>query len=344
MRDPVRVGCASGFWGDSSIAAPQLVGSGRLDYLVFDYLAETTMAILAGARLRDPNAGYATDFVTVAMRSVLAEIASRGIRIVSNAGGVNPRACAQALEALAGELGVEIAVAVIEGDDVFTSLGATVGAGAVSANAYLGATPIAAALEAGAQVVITGRCVDSALALGPLMHRFGWSAGDYDRLASGSLAGHLIECGAQATGGLFTDWRDVPDWPHIGYPIVEVEPDGTFVVTKPPGTGGLVTPATVAEQLLYEIGDPGAYALPDVVCDFRAVAMRQDGPDRVRVTGARGRAPGDAYKVSATYLDGFRCSATLTIVGFEAAAKALTNTILANAIKYEARICPPPCP
>jgi hypothetical protein len=192
----------------------------------------------------------------------------------------------------------------------------------LSANAYLGAVPIARALDAGAQVVITGRCVDSAVTLGALMHHFGWAEHDLDRLAMGSLAGHIIECGCQATGGLHTDWDQVPDWAHIGYPVVECHADGSFVVTKPPGTGGLVSPATVGEQLLYEIGDPADYRLPDVVCDFTQVTMVADGPDRVRVAGARGRpAPAD-YKVSATYAAGFRCNAELLITGFDAAAKA----------------------
>src|SRR5690606_26778672 len=192
----------------------------------------------------------------------------------------------------------------------------------LSANAYLGALPIRAALDAGAQVVVTGRCVDSAVTLGVLMHAFDWRSDEYDRLAAGSLAGHLIECGCQATGGLHTDWQTVPDWPNIGYPIVECTADGVFVVTKPAGTGGKVTPAVVAEQLLYEIGDPRAYRLPDVVCDFANVRLAADGADRVRVHGVRGRAPDDRYKVSATHADGYRSSATLTIVGFDAAAKA----------------------
>jgi hypothetical protein len=331
----VRIGGASGFWGDSAVAAPQLVASGAVDYLVFDYLAELTMSILAGARLKRPEAGFATDFVDVAMKSVLREVAARGIRVVSNAGGVNPHGCARALAALAAEQGVELRIAVVEGDDVMPLLpalraedvremhgGTPLPQKVLSANAYLGATPIRAALDAGAQVVITGRCVDSAVTLGVLMHEFGWADDDYDRLAGGSLAGHVIECGCQATGGLYTDWETVPDWPRIGYPVVECEADGSFVVGKPAGTGGKVTPAVIAEQMLYEIGDPAAYLLPDVTCDFTAVTLAAVGEDRVQVRGARGRAPGPAYKVSATYAEGFRSSAQLTIVGFDAAAKA----------------------
>jgi hypothetical protein len=331
----VRIGGASGFWGDSAVAAPQLVASGAVDYLVFDYLAELTMSILAGARLKRPEAGHATDFVDVAMKSVLREVAARGIRVVSNAGGVNPHGCARALAALAAEQGVELRIAVVEGDDVMPLLpalraedvremhgGTPLPQKVLSANAYLGATPIRAALDAGAQVVITGRCVDSAVTLGVLMHEFGWADDDYDRLAGGSLAGHVIECGCQATGGLYTDWETVPDWPGIGYPIVECDADGSFVVGKPAGTGGKVTPAVIAEQMLYEIGDPAAYLLPDVTCDFTAVTMAAVGEDRVQVRGARGRAPGPAYKVSATFAEGFRSSAQLTIVGFDAVAKA----------------------
>ncbi len=332
---PVRIGGASGFWGDSAVAAPQLVASGAIDYLVFDYLAELTMSILAGARLRNPEAGYAGDFVDVAMKAVLHEVVERGIRVVSNAGGVNPRGCARALAAMAATQGVELAIAVVEGDDVMPLLPVLRGEGVhemhtgaplpqrvLSANAYLGAQPIRAALDAGAQVVITGRCVDSAVTLGVLMHEFGWADDDYDRLAGGSLAGHIIECGCQATGGLYTDWDTVPDWPGIGYPIVECAADGGFVVTRPAGTGGKVSPAVVAEQMLYEIGDPAAYLLPDVTCDFTAVTMAADGEERVQVRGARGRPPGAACKVSATCAEGFRCSAQLTIIGFEAVAKA----------------------
>lgn len=335
---PLRIGGASGFWGDSSLGAPQLVSSGLIDVLVFDYLAETTMAILAAAQRKNPEAGYATDFVDPVMRQVLPAVKQRGIKVVTNAGGIHPQACARALAKLADELGVAVTIAVVEGDDVRAQLpalreaaggtltdlvgGKPVPQQLLSANAYLGAEPVARALAAGADIVITGRCVDSAVTLGPLIHHFGWSLSDFDRLAGGSLAGHIIECGCQATGGLFTDWDQVPDWAHIGYPIVEVEADGSFTVTKVPGTGGLVSPATVGEQLLYEIGDPGAYLLPDVACDFRSVRMEQAGPDRVRVHGARGSAPPPTLKVSATAMAGWRLDSTMMIVGIDAAAKA----------------------
>ena len=336
---PLRIGGASGFWGDSSVGAPQLVHSGLVDVLVFDYLAETTMAILVAAQRKNPDAGYATDFVDTAMRQVLVEVVRRGIKVVSNAGGIHPQACARALAALASELGVAVRIAVVSGDDVRPSLpalrqaapdgaltdlvrGRPVPDALLSANAYLGAEPIARALAGGADVVITGRCVDSAVTLGPLIHHFGWTFDQYDLLAAGSLAGHILECGCQATGGLFTDWQSVPDWAHIGYPIAEVAADGSFTVSKVPGTGGLVSCATVGEQLLYEIGDPGAYLLPDVACDWRQVTMVQAGENRVRVAGARGGPPPATLKVSATALAGWRCSSTLVIVGIDAAAKA----------------------
>ena len=331
----VRIGGASGFWGDSRVAAPQLVASGAVDYLVFDYLAETTMAILAAARLKRPELGYATDFVDVALQPVLGEIARRGIKVVSNAGGIHPRACVAALEALIAAEGLALKVAVVEGDDVSAQVAALAAAGmrdidrgealperVLSANAYLGATPIAAALAAGADIVVTGRVVDSALALGPLMHEFGWRASDHDLLAAGSLVGHIIECGCQATGGLFTDWEAVPDWANIGYPIAECRADGVFRITKPIDTGGVIARAAVCEQLLYEIGDPGAYVLPDVICDFRDVVIEQDDARHVRVHGARGLAPTDTYKVSATTVDGYRCTGSLVIVGIDAVRKA----------------------
>ncbi|UZG44958.1 acyclic terpene utilization AtuA family protein [Caldimonas thermodepolymerans] len=331
----VRIGGASGFWGDSSVAAAQLVHGAPIDYLVFDYLAELTMAILASARNKKPELGYATDFVDVAMRSVLREVAQKGIKVISNAGGINPRGCAEALGRLAEEMGVSLKIAVVEGDDVSALIPALRERGQtdmftggplperiLSANAYLGALPVAAALAEGADVVITGRCVDSAVTLGALIHEFGWKPQDYDRLAAGSLAGHIIECGCQATGGLHTDWEAIPDWARIGYPVLECEADGSFVVTKPQGTGGRVLAAAVAEQMLYEIGDPGAYVLPDVVCDFREVRIEQAGEDRVRVSGARGLPPTGTYKVSATYMDGYRSAGSLVIIGIDAAAKA----------------------
>ena len=335
MKDRiVRIGGASGFWGDSALGVPLLVAAG-VDYLVFDYLAELTMSILVNARARDPALGYATDFVDVAMKPVLKTVAEKRVKVVSNAGGVNPAGCGAALARLCVEQGVALKIAIVEGDDVLGQVEALRAAGVtemysaasmpeklLSANAYLGAIAIAEALKRGADVVITGRCVDSAVTLGPLMHEFGWATDAYDKLAQGSLAGHIIECGAQATGGLFTDWESVPDWANIGYPIVECAADGSFVVAKPAGTGGLISVPVVAEQMLYEIGDPAAYLLPDVSCDFTQVRMKQVGENRVGVSGARGRAPPHTYKVSSTWMDGWRSQATLVITGIDAAKKA----------------------
>jgi hypothetical protein len=331
--NPVIIGGASGAWGDSPRAIPQLLGC-RVDYLMMDYLAEVSMSLLARARLKSPDAGYPPDFVQY-LKPHLGALAARGIKVVSNAGGVNPEGCKAALVAACAELGLSLRIATVMGDDVLPLIdqlraagtreavsGAPLPARLLTANAYLGAIPIKAALDAGADIVITGRCADSALALGILMHQFNWAADDYDRLAAGSLVGHLLECGAQGVGGLHTDWERVPNWENIGYPIAECQSDGSFVLTKPANTGGLVIPGSVAEQVLYEIGDPAAYVLPDLVADFSHVVLTQAGPDRVRVTGARGRPPTTQYKVSATYQDGYRAMATVSIVGPQAAAKA----------------------
>lgn len=335
MTKTIRIGGASGFWGDSTIATPQLLEGGRLDYLVFDYLAEITMSILARARAGDPNLGYATDFVTVTMKQHLGAIARQGVKVISNAGGVNPLACARALEALIAQQGLSLKVAVVTGDDLLDRVpeiegrgitemfsGSSFPKGLMSANAYLGGFPIAKALDEGADIVITGRGVDSAVTLGACIHAFGWTDDAFDRLAGASLAGHIIECGAQATGGTFTDWHMVEGWANIGYPIAEVSEDGSFTVSKAPGTGGVVLPATVGEQMLYEIGDPQAYILPDVVCDFSQVQITQAGPDLVSVSNAKGSAPTDTYKVSATYQDGHRLGLYLTIGGIDADLKA----------------------
>ncbi|XP_038063100.1 uncharacterized protein LOC119733802 [Patiria miniata] len=332
-----RIGYASGFWGDTSCAAPQLVHHGQLDFLVFDYLSEITMSLLTAAKHKKPDLGYAPDFIQAAIGPLINDIKSKGIRVVSNAGGVNPHACAAAIQEAAKKAGIDLKVAVVTGDDLMHKRGDIIASGTkdidsgiaapkslVSMNAYLGAGPITKALDMGADIVVTGRCVDSAVVLGPLMHTFGWDPTDYTRLASASLAGHIAECGAQATGGIFTDWHQVEGWDNIGFPVAECAEDGRFVITKPPNTGGLVSKATIAEQIVYELGDPGRYMLPDVICDFRNVTLQEiegDPNGAVLVSGAKGLPPTSQYKVSGTYADGFRATAVASITGPNAAEK-----------------------
>ncbi len=334
-KQSVRIGCSSGFWGDTETAAAQLVSSGDIDYLVADYLAEITMSIMAGQKAKNPQAGYATDFVTSIIPPLLADLKKKNIKVISNAGGVNPLDCRTALVQAAKSQGIDFKVAVVLGDNILSSerdltefnlleidTGEALPDKLMSFNAYLGVSGIVAALEGGADIVITGRVVDSALILAPLIYEFGWSMTDYDKLAQGSLAGHIIECGAHCTGGNFTDWQAVADgYFNMGFPIAEIYPNADFIITKPVQTGGLVAKATVAEQLVYEIGDPSAYLLPDVICDFTQVKLEQLEEDHVKVTGATGLPPTNFYKVSATYLDGFKCIATFLLGGIEAAGK-----------------------
>ncbi len=334
----VRIGGACAFLGDSILGPRQLVAVQGMQYLVFDYLAEMTLSAFAHARRQDAQLGYATEFVELTMREILPHCARLGIKIVANAGGLNPAGCAKALSRLQDELGTHLKVAYVTGDDCRALTEPLREAGTPdfytnaampevidSANIYLGALPIAHALRMGADIVVTGRVVDSATTLGVLIHELNWSAADHDALAMGSLAGHILECGTQATGGVHTDWRDVPDWENIGYPYVDFRSDGDFTVRKPEGTGGRVTRGTVSEQILYEIGDPSRYLLPDVTCDFTQVTVTETGPDEVLVRGARGSAPTDTYKLAASYLDGYRCVAQVAVFGIDALAKARRN-------------------
>ncbi|XP_074679073.1 uncharacterized protein LOC141922892 isoform X2 [Strix aluco] len=333
----VRIGCASGFWGDTAAAVPQLLYGGKLDFLVFDYLSEITMSLLTAAKARSPALGYAPDFVSTAMAPYIKDIHRKGVRVVSNAGGINPLACAAALQEVAKKADVDLKIAVVTGDDLMSEKENLRGAGITdlesgkqfpesvhSINVYLGARPISRALDLGADIVVTGRCVDSGIVLGPLIHSFGWNRDEFDLLAAGSLAGHLIECGAQCTGGIFTDWHTVPDWHNIGFPIVECSSEGDFILSKPPDTGGLISFGTVAEQLVYELGNPQHYLLPDVTCDFSKVSITEipgfDG-GAVKVHGAKGSPPSTFYKVNATYLDGFRATAVCPVGGPKAVQK-----------------------
>ena len=334
----IRIGGATGYWGEADLALPQFLAEGDLDFIVFDYLAEITMSIMARAKAADPEKGYATDFVSAIVSPHLAAIAESGVKLISNAGGVNPEACGRTIRQLIEDAGLPLKVAVITGDDLMPKLDQVLDSepaemftgeptpareAIASANAYLGAFPIAEALNQGADIVVTGRCVDSAVTLGACIHRFGWRRNDLDLLAAGSLAGHLIECGPQATGGNYTDWHEVADTLHeVGYPIAEIAADGGVVMTKPKGTGGCVTIGTVGEQLLYEIGDPAAYHLPDVICDFTQVSLKQIDADRVAVTGAMGRGVPAQYKTSMTWADGWRAGMIGFYVGARAADKA----------------------
>jgi hypothetical protein len=336
----VRIGNGCGFWGDNLDAPRALAEQGQLDYLTLEYLAELTMSILALQKQRHPEAGYAGDFLDVLRQLTPILQRQSGLKIVTNAGGMNPQGCAARARTILAEAGLsERRIAIVFGDDLLPRLDdllaqgqafsnldtgaplATVRDRVVSANAYLGCQPIVSALRQGADIVITGRVADASLTLGPAVYEFGWAADDWDRLAAGTVAGHLIECGAQATGGLWCNWQET-DLALVGYPIADIEASGAFLLTKPPGSGGAVNRETVAEQLLYEVGDPAAYLTPDVVADFTSVTLTETGRDEVRVTGARGKPAPDRYKVSIAYRDGWTASGTLVLAGAGAAHKA----------------------
>lgn len=327
----IRIANGQGFWGDSLEAPIQLVERGPIDYLTLDYLAEITMSIMQKQRARDPRAGYARDFVPVIER-ILPTCVERHIKVVANAGGINPQACTAAVAEVARKLGLsgKVKIGIVAGDDIMSRLDELMARGVElknmetgeplaairervqSANVYFGAAPIAEALSQGAQIVITGRCTDTGLTLGPLLHEFNWARDDWDRLAAGTIAGHIIECGAQCTGGnCQVDWRTMPNYWDIGYPIVEAQEDGAFSVTKHAGTGGRVTVAGITEQLMYEMGDPREYITPDCVADFTTVHLAQAGPDVVRVSGIKGKPATGFYKVSISYSSGYKAVGAL---------------------------------
>jgi hypothetical protein len=337
----VRIGNGCGFWGDNLDAPVLLAEQGHLDYLTLEYLAELTMSILALQKQRDPQAGFASDFLDVLERLCPLLQAQPRLKIITNAGGMNPAACAAKARTILSQAGLpDRLIITVSGDDLLPRLDQLLAEGhdltnldtgeplsairsrVVSANAYLGSPGIAAALNEGAAIVITGRVADASLTLAPAVYEFGWGWEDWDHLAAGTVAGHLIECGAQATGGLWCNWQDAPDMGNVGYPIAEIEADGTFRITKPPATGGAVNCETVSEQLLYEVGDPAAYLTPDVTADFTSVTLTQEGRDVVCVQNARGQPATDTYKVSIAYRDGFMASGTLVLLGPRAAAKA----------------------
>jgi hypothetical protein len=342
MKEKIRIAAGQGFWGDLPDAPVRQVEDGPIDYLMLDYLAEVTMSIMQKQKARDPNAGYARDFVPL-MRRILPTCVERGIKVTANAGGVNVAGCAAAVRDVARDLGLagKIKIGIVTGDDILDRVDDLLNRGiqlrnmdtdeplsAVrdriqSANAYLGAAPIVEGLNRGAHVVITGRCTDTGLTLAPLIHEFGWAEDDWNHLAAGTIAGHIIECGAQCSGGNCQfNWQDIPDLANVGFPIAEASPDGTFVITKHDGTGGRVNLPSVKEQLLYEMGDPHEYITPDCVADFTTIQLADDGQDRVRVFGIKGRPATEFLKVSISYSAGYKAVGTLVYSWPDAYAKA----------------------
>ena len=342
MKTAIRIGCGQGFWGDRLDAPVEQVRRGPLDYLMLDYLAEVTMSILQKQKSRDPAQGYARDFVPL-VREILPDLVEKDVRVVTNAGGVNLEACRDALLETAADAGFggRLAIGVVSGDDILERLSDLIAGGqplanlddgrpleavldrVESANAYIGAAPIVEALRRGARIVVTGRSTDTALTYAPMIYEFGWRDDEWDRIAHGIVAGHINECGAQATGGnCLVDWETIPDLAGVGYPIVEATSEGPFVITKHDGTGGRITPAVLKEQIVYEMGDPREYITPDGIADFTTIRLEQDGPDRVRVTGIRGRARTDMLKVSIAYRAGYKAVGTLVYAWPDAVAKA----------------------
>lgn len=336
----VLIANGQGFWGDSLLGPLRLVEEGPLDYLTLDYLAEVTMSIMQKQKQRDPEAGYATDFVRM-LKRILPTCQARGIKVIANAGGVNPRGCVTAIQQVVRELGLkDIKVGVVEGDDILDQIPELMDSGEAfknldtgeavstildrisSANVYIGAKPIADALDQGADIVVTGRATDPSVVLGALIHEFDWSMDDYNKLAAGTVMGHILECGAQCTGGNYTRWQDVEDFVRIGYPIAEAQADGSFTITKHENTGGLVNIETVASQLLYEMGDPQRYLGPDCIADFTSIQLQDDGENRVRISGVKGEAPTPTYKVSMSYANGYKILGALTVTGPDAIKKA----------------------
>ncbi|HMO13902.1 MAG TPA: DUF1446 domain-containing protein [Pirellulaceae bacterium] len=339
-KDKVLVANGQGFWGDSILGPIRLVEEGPLDYLTLDYLAEVTMSIMQKLKSRDPQAGYATDFVRMIER-VLPTCQKKGIKIVANAGGVNPQACRAAVAKVIRSLNIRgVKVGIVEGDDILSELPALISAGETfknmdngellepyldrvqSANVYIGAAPIVEALQQGADIVITGRATDPSVVVAPLVYEFGWSLDDFDKIAAATIAGHIVECGAQCSGGNFVGWKDVPDMARIGYPIVEARPDGTFCITKHEGTGGLINCQTVTSQLVYEMGDPASYITPDCIADFTTIRLKDGGNQRVEVSGIKGRPATDTYKVSISFQEGYKIVGQLTVAGPDAVEKA----------------------
>ena len=331
MKNKIRIAAGQGFWGDLPDAPVRQVEGGPIDYLMLDYLAEVTMSIMQKQHSRDPNAGYAKDFVPL-MKQIMPACVTRNIRVTANAGGVNVEGCAAAVKEVARELdlGGKVRIGIVTGDDIMSRIDEMLERGLEmrnmdtgaelssvreriqSANVYLGAAPMVEALDRGAQIVITGRATDTGLTLAPLMHEFGWAKDDWNRIAAGTIAGHIIECGAQCTGGNCQyEWRSIPNLANVGFPIVEASPDGTFVITKHEGTGGWVIIPSIKEQLVYEMGDPHEYITPDCIADFATIRLEYEGRDRVRVYGIQGRPATEFFKVSISYSAGYKAVGTL---------------------------------